>query len=99
MRPRRLVVEGKKHILVDPSLPGAALAARFFERTGKMLDWITDVFCTTLRPVHRRSIEAMPAANWWTGELELESYRGHLQELASSASGFRARSSRSWRRT
>jgi glyoxylase-like metal-dependent hydrolase (beta-lactamase superfamily II) len=76
-----LVVEGKRRILVDPSLPGPALAARFFERTGKGLDTITDVFCTTLRPVHRRSIEALPAANWWTGPGELEAYREHLEGL------------------
>lgn len=80
-----LVVEGKRRILVDPSLPATALAARFFERTGKTLESVTDVFCTTLRPVHRRSIEALPHAQWWTGPQELEHYRDYLQTLAQSA--------------
>ena len=59
------VEDGPRRILVDPSLPAIALAARFNERTGKMLQDVTDVFCTTLRSVHRRSIEAMPSAAWW----------------------------------
>ena len=74
-----------KQILVDPSLPAPALAARFNERTGKTLSDVTDVFCTTLRPVHRRSIEAMGHANWWTSEQELQTYRAHLESLLDSA--------------
>ncbi len=80
-----LVTDGKLRLLVDPSLPATALAARFFERTGKSLDWVTDVFCTTLRPVHRRAIEAFPSAKWWVNQLELESYLSHLQGLRESA--------------
>ena len=80
-----LVVEGKRWILVDPSLPAPALAARFFERTGKKLDVVTDVFCTTLRPVHRRSVEALPQAKWWVNGPELEGYRDHLQTLMDTA--------------
>ncbi|MHC4294666.1 MAG: MBL fold metallo-hydrolase [Planctomycetota bacterium] len=75
----------KRRILVDPSLPGAILAARFNERTGKTLDDVTDVFLTTLRPVHRRAIEAFANAKWWTGELELLSYQRHLEGLLESA--------------
>lgn len=81
-----LVSDGKKQILVDPSLPAQALAARFFERTGKTFTDVTDVFCTTLRPVHRRSIEALSHARWWVNGLELETYRDHLQGLQDSAS-------------
>jgi len=80
-----LVCEDKRMVLVDPSLPAAALSARFNERTGKHLSAVTDVFCTTLRPVHRRSIEAMPKANWWCSEPELESYRDYLAGLRGSA--------------
>ena len=49
-----LVTDGDRKILVDPSLPGHILESRFNERTGAALADITDVFCTTLRPVHRR---------------------------------------------
>ncbi|MCK4602683.1 MAG: hypothetical protein KAU28_09465, partial [Phycisphaerae bacterium] len=71
--------------LIDPSLPAQVLAVRFNERTGLALADVTDVFCTTLRPVHRRGIEAMAGANWWTGPDELEAYREHLQGLSESA--------------
>ncbi len=80
-----LIRDGDKLILVDPSLPAAVLAARFNERTGMTLDDVTDVFCTTLRPVHRRSIEALPKAKWWTGPQELEAYREYLAGLEDSA--------------
>lgn len=75
----------RRRILVDPSLPATALAARFNERTGKKLSEVTDVFCTTLRPVHRRSIKALPDAAWWVSELELQSYRHHLEALRETA--------------
>jgi len=80
-----LVSDGKRRILVDPSLPAAALAARFFERTGQSLDTVTDVFCTSLRPVHRRSLSAFPAARWWCSETEMETYGRHLAGLRDSA--------------
>ena len=80
-----LVSDGKRRILVDPSLPGPALAARFFERTGQPLEHVTDVFCTSLRPVHRRSVEAFPNARWWCAEAELDSYGRHLAALRESA--------------
>jgi glyoxylase-like metal-dependent hydrolase (beta-lactamase superfamily II) len=79
-----LVCEEDRAILVDPSLPATALAARFHERTGRRLSAVTDVFCTTLRPVHRRSIEALRHAKWWCSEDELETYRDHLQGLLGS---------------
>lgn len=80
-----LVAAGDRLILVDPSLPGEALAARFNERTGKRLDDVTDVFCTTLRPVHRRSVAALPKAKWWCGEAELELYREGLKDFRETA--------------
>jgi len=72
-------------ILVDPSLPATALAAVFNERTGKQLADVTDVFCTTLRPVHRRSIAALPKARWWAHGEELAAYALHLRGLLDSA--------------
>lgn len=80
-----LVTDEDRLILVDPSLPGQILAARFAERTGKDISEVTDVFCTTLRPVHRRGIEALGHAKWWAGEQELESYGTHLEGLRDSA--------------
>ncbi|MCY2929099.1 MAG: MBL fold metallo-hydrolase [Planctomycetota bacterium] len=80
-----LVMAGKRRILVDPGLPGQILGARYNERTGGSLADVTDVFCTTLRPAHRRGLEAMPHAKWWCSERELESYAQHLEGLAESA--------------
>ena len=80
-----LVIDGDRRILVDPSLPPAALAARFNERTGRGIDSVTDVFCTTLRPVHRRSIEAFADARWWACEAEIEAYARHLESMSESA--------------
>jgi glyoxylase-like metal-dependent hydrolase (beta-lactamase superfamily II) len=79
------VEDRQRRILVDPSLPAAALAARFNERTGKTLEAVTDVFCTTLRPVHRRSIQALAHAGWWVAEAELDDYRRRLEGLRGSA--------------
>jgi len=76
-----LVRDKHKTILVDPSLPAPALAARLGERTGLDLSAVTDVFCTTLRPVHRRSIEALPKAAWWCSEAELAAYLRQLEDL------------------
>jgi len=80
-----VVRDEQRTILVDPSLPIEVLAARYNERTGGSLADVTDVFCTTLRPVHRRAIAAFDEANWWAGETEIETYRGHLTSLLDSA--------------
>ena len=80
-----LITDGDKKFLVDPSLPGNILDARFNERTGGTLTDITDVFCTTLRPVHRRGLDALGHAKWWCGEAEMETYAHHLQDLLESA--------------
>jgi glyoxylase-like metal-dependent hydrolase (beta-lactamase superfamily II) len=80
-----LVTAGKRLILVDPSLPATVLAARFSERTGKTFGDVTDVFCTTLRPVHRRGIAALHHAQWWVHEDELDAYRRHLEGLKDTA--------------
>lgn len=80
-----VVFDEGKVILVDPSLPAQAMGPVFNERTGKQLGDVTDVFCTTLRPVHRRSIMAMPDATWWACQDEIESYRSKLVVLLDSA--------------
>ena len=80
-----LVRDDNRLILVDPSLPAAALVSRVFERTGLAPEQITDVFCTTLRPTHRRSVQAFAKARWMCGEPELTAYRQHLETLAESA--------------
>jgi len=79
------IADGQRRILVDPSLPAAVLAARLGERTGVNLKDITDVFCTTVRPVHRRSIEAMPTARWWAGQQELDCFGRYLEQATDSA--------------
>ncbi len=83
-----LVIDGDRLILVDPSLPGNILAAKFFERTGKALESVTDVFCTTLRPDFRRglSAELLGHAKWFCSETELEWYSQRLEALNDTAS-------------
>ena len=77
--------DGERAILVDPSLPAVALVSRLNERTGLTCERITDVFCTTLRPTHRRSIMAFEKARWWAPEAELIAYARQLELLAESA--------------
>jgi len=79
------VFADERLILVDPSLPAAAMGPVLNERTGRQLADVTDVFCTTLRPVHRRSIQALPDAAWWVHGDELAAYRGHLTGLLETA--------------
>lgn len=80
-----LIRDGERIILVDPSLPAEALGARLFERTGMTPSGVTDVFCTTLRPTHRRGIEAFSHARWTCDESELSAYRQHLEGMADSS--------------
>lgn len=77
-----LVTDEDRTILVDPSLPGEILEARFNERTGKTLDSVTDVFCTTLHPSCRRGLPSLVGANWWCSETELVDFNRHLTQLA-----------------
>ena len=80
-----LVTADDRLILVDPSLPGRVLDARLNERTGKQLADVTDVFCTTLRPVHRRGLPELTHANWWCYEAELDAYSAGLASTQDSA--------------
>ena len=80
-----LIVDSERRILVDPSLPGRILDARFNERTGGTLADVTDVFCTTLRPVHRRGLDGLSGADWYCSETEIEAYGRHLAGLLESS--------------
>jgi glyoxylase-like metal-dependent hydrolase (beta-lactamase superfamily II) len=75
-----LLVAGERVILVDPGLPATALNARVNERTGKTLADVTDVFCTTLRPAHRRGLEAMTHATWWASPIEIDTYTAGMAD-------------------
>lgn len=80
-----LIQDEGKTILVDPSLPGEALAQRLDERTGLTPDAIDAVFLTTFRPVHRRSLVMFDRADWLMHEPEIEAMRAHLAEIAARA--------------
>ncbi len=80
-----LVEADDRRILVDPSLPAEVLASRFAERTGRGLDSVTDVLCTTLRTAHRRGLEALENARWWASETELDTFRTKIAETLSAA--------------
>ena len=80
-----LVVDGDRTILVDPGLPAAVLEARVNERTGKTLADVTDVFCTTLRPAHRRGLAALPHARWWASPIEIQTYTAGMTERHDAA--------------
>jgi glyoxylase-like metal-dependent hydrolase (beta-lactamase superfamily II) len=67
-----LITAGDRRILVDPGLPGAAVAARLDERTGLTPGDITDVFLTTFKPDTMRGIGAFESASWWIHEPERE---------------------------
>ena len=67
-----LIVAGAKRILVDPGLPGPAIAARLEERSGLKPADITHVFLTSFNPELRRGIMAFEKAVWWIGENERE---------------------------
>ncbi len=73
--------DGEKRILVDPGLPGPALVARLFERTGLKPEDIDIVFLTTFRPAHRNGLEAFPNAKWLLPEAEHDAVHDHLVEL------------------
>lgn len=63
---------GTLRIVVDPGLPGAAVAARLDERVGVSPREITHVFLTSFQPDCRRGIAAFPNAAWLISEAERE---------------------------
>lgn len=67
-----LIREGTRVILVDPGLPGPALAARLGERANLAPADITHVFLTTFQPDTFRGIEVFDKSVWWVSEAERE---------------------------
>jgi glyoxylase-like metal-dependent hydrolase (beta-lactamase superfamily II) len=81
-----LVRSGKRHILVDPGLPAAALGARLYERTGLRPEQIDTVFLTNFRPAHRGGLSLFTRAKVYVHENDQQAFRQHyepmLEELA-----------------
>ena len=73
-----LISTGSANILVDPSLPAAAILARLGERSPVRADEISDVFLTTAGLDHRRGLAAFPQARWLVGEVELADAKSDL---------------------
>lgn len=67
-----LIRADKANILVDPGLPGQAIAARLGERANLSPDAITHVFLTSFHPDARRGLGAFPKAQWLMSERERE---------------------------
>src|SRR5688572_9878669 len=67
-----LISSGGAHILVNPSLPPQALAARMSERTSIRPNQITHIFMTSLEQDHRRALRAFENAQWLAHEPERE---------------------------
>ena len=75
------------HILVNPSLPAAALLARLSERSPVRPDEITDVFLTSADRDHRRALPLFENARWLAAEPELETARADLTIRQDEAAG------------
>jgi len=73
-----LISTGSAHILVDPSLPPAALLARLGERSPVRADQVTHVFLTTVGREHRRALTVFENARWLAAERELDSAKADL---------------------
>lgn len=86
-----LIRGGGRVVLVDPSLPEPALAARLDERAGLKPGAITHIFLTSFNPELRRGLTggAFDHATWWISEAEREhvgvAMATHLRELVERA--------------
>lgn len=67
-----LISTDSAHVLVNPSLPAAALLARLGERSPVRPDEITDVFLTSVDRDHRRALPVFENARWLAAQPELE---------------------------
>jgi glyoxylase-like metal-dependent hydrolase (beta-lactamase superfamily II) len=76
-----LVRIGKRHLLVDPALPAAALGARLFERTGVRPEQIDTVFLTNFRPAHRAGLSLFSRAKVLIHENEQQAAQQHLERM------------------
>jgi len=77
-----LVTTGSVKVLVDPGLPGPAVAARLAERAGVRAGEITHVFLTSFNPHRRRGLGAFPEAKWLLSETEKQKAGRRLAALA-----------------
>jgi glyoxylase-like metal-dependent hydrolase (beta-lactamase superfamily II) len=68
-----LITSGSRRILVDPGLPGPALAARLGERANLKPADITDVFLTSFHPETHRGLALFDRARWLINADERES--------------------------
>jgi glyoxylase-like metal-dependent hydrolase (beta-lactamase superfamily II) len=79
-----LIRAGDATIIVDPSLPSAALLARLGERWPRAAADINHVFLTSFNPELRRGLGAFADATWWLHEPErdsaVESLNAQLEE-------------------
>jgi glyoxylase-like metal-dependent hydrolase (beta-lactamase superfamily II) len=80
-----LIRADKRHILVDPGLPGPALGARLFERTGLSPDQIDTIFLTNFRPAHRMGLALFAHAKALIHEIEQQSARQFIERLLAEA--------------
>src|SRR5947207_3094730 len=80
-----LIRTGRRHILVDPGLPPAAIKARLFERTGLQPEKIDTVFLTNFRPSHRAGLSIFEKAKRLIHEREQEVTEAHLRSLIEQA--------------
>jgi glyoxylase-like metal-dependent hydrolase (beta-lactamase superfamily II) len=80
-----LIRSGKRSILVDPGLPGPAMAARLYERTGLTPEKVDTVFLTNFRPAHRAGLGVFAKAKVLIHEVEQQATRQHLERLMEEA--------------
>jgi glyoxylase-like metal-dependent hydrolase (beta-lactamase superfamily II) len=80
-----LIRSGKRSILVDPGLPGPAMAARLYERTGLTPEKVDTVFLTNFRPAHRAGLGVFGKAKVLIHEVEQQATRQHLERLMKEA--------------
>lgn len=80
-----LIRSGKRSILVDPGLPGPAMAARLYERTGLTPEKVDTVFLTNFRPAHRAGLGVFSKAKVLIHEVEQQATRQHLERLMQEA--------------
>ncbi len=80
-----LIRTGKRHIIVDPGLPPAALGARLYERTGLKPDAIDTVFLTNFRPAHRAGLSLFTRAKRFIQENEQQATAQQLRRLIEGA--------------
>jgi len=80
-----LISAGNHHVLVNPSLPAAALAARLSERSPVPPADIARVFLTSCQADHRRGLVMFEHAQWLVHEPERESALALLREALAEA--------------